>query len=92
MGWALLCFGLFLLVLQKGFASFDYVDALTKSILYFEAQRSGKLPPDQRVEWRGDSGLNDGSDVKVQYTPVLEVTGLGLGQSMFGMSLLYYFV
>ncbi|KAJ8632987.1 hypothetical protein MRB53_026323 [Persea americana] len=65
MGWVLLCFGLFLLVLQKGFASFDYVDALTKSLLYFEAQRSGKLPPDQRVEWRGDSGLNDGSDVKV---------------------------
>lgn len=67
MGWVLLCFGLFLLALQKGFASFDYGDALTKSLLYFEAQRSGKLPPDQRVQWRGDSGLNDGSDVKVQY-------------------------
>ncbi|KAJ7980147.1 Endoglucanase [Quillaja saponaria] len=39
----------------------DYGTALTKSLLYYEAQRSGKLPSNQRVKWRGDSALNDGS-------------------------------
>ncbi|KAI5069660.1 hypothetical protein GOP47_0015961 [Adiantum capillus-veneris] len=41
-------------------ASFNYADALQKSLLFFEAQRSGKLPSNQRVWWRGDSGLSDG--------------------------------
>lgn len=41
--------------------NFNYVDALEKSFLFLEAQRSGKLPPNQRVHWRGDSGLEDGS-------------------------------
>ncbi|KAH9323654.1 hypothetical protein KI387_018293, partial [Taxus chinensis] len=39
----------------------DYKDALAKSLLFFEGQRSGYLPPNQRVTWRGDSGLQDGS-------------------------------
>ncbi|CAL0304309.1 unnamed protein product [Lupinus luteus] len=40
---------------------FNYGDALDKSLLFFEAQRSGKLPlQQQRVKWRGDSGLSDG--------------------------------
>lgn len=43
-----------------GGSNFDYKDALTKSILFLEAQRSGKLPPSNRVPWRGDSGLDDG--------------------------------
>ncbi|MFS8029857.1 putative cellulase [Helianthus anomalus] len=38
----------------------DYRQALTKSILFFEAQRSGYLPGNQRVKWRGHSGLMDG--------------------------------
>ncbi|KAH7840208.1 hypothetical protein Vadar_014172 [Vaccinium darrowii] len=38
----------------------DYGKALTQSILFFEAQRSGNLPSTQRVQWRGNSGLNDG--------------------------------
>ena len=33
------------------------------SYVFYEAQRSGKLPHDQRVTWRGDSALNDGADV-----------------------------
>ncbi|GAB2274939.1 hypothetical protein Dimus_009708 [Dionaea muscipula] len=41
-------------------ASFDYADALSKSLLYFEAQRSGRLPHNQRVTWRDHSGLTDG--------------------------------
>ncbi|XP_010062163.3 endoglucanase 8 [Eucalyptus grandis] len=40
----------------------DYGDALSKSILFFEGQRSGKLPPSQRLTWRKDSGLRDGFD------------------------------
>ncbi|XP_077219615.1 glycosyl hydrolase 9C1 [Tasmannia lanceolata] len=40
--------------------AFNYGDALEKSLMFFEAQRSGKLPTDQRVKWRGDSGLEDG--------------------------------
>ena len=40
--------------------AFDYADALTKSLLYFESQRSGRLPYNQRVTWRDHSGLTDG--------------------------------
>ncbi|GMN63308.1 hypothetical protein TIFTF001_032383 [Ficus carica] len=39
---------------------FNYKDALTKSLIFLEAQRSGKLPPTNRVPWRGDSALDDG--------------------------------
>ncbi|XWS68489.1 hypothetical protein CRYUN_Cryun04dG0095000 [Craigia yunnanensis] len=42
-------------------AEFNYGEALDKTFMLFEAQRSGKLPFDQRVKWRGDSGLKDGS-------------------------------
>lgn len=42
-------------------AAHNYGDALTKSLLFFEGQRSGRLPPTQRVKWRRDSGLSDGS-------------------------------
>ncbi|CAA2968324.1 endoglucanase 14-like [Olea europaea subsp. europaea] len=38
----------------------NYGAALTKSLLYYEAQRSGALPPSQRVNWRGNSAVNDG--------------------------------
>ncbi|KZV35180.1 endo-glucanase 2 family protein [Dorcoceras hygrometricum] len=41
-------------------AAHDYGQALSKSILFFEAQRSGYLPSSQRVQWRGNSGLSDG--------------------------------
>jgi len=44
-------------------AAYDYKEVLRSSLLFYEAQRSGKLPPDQKVTWRKDSALNDGSDV-----------------------------
>ncbi|CAN6478686.1 unnamed protein product [Victoria cruziana] len=52
-----------LLVLFQGssLAEHDYGDALRKCILFFEGQRSGKLPPSQRLAWRRDSALGDGS-------------------------------
>jgi len=43
----------------------DYKQALTNSLLYFEGQRSGKLPQNQRVKWRADSALKDGKDAGV---------------------------
>ncbi|XP_019184956.1 PREDICTED: endoglucanase 1-like [Ipomoea nil] len=49
----------------SAFTSQDYSDALEKSILFFEGQRSGKLPADQRLNWRGDSALSDGSGYHV---------------------------
>ncbi|KAL2566595.1 hypothetical protein AAZV13_19G176100 [Glycine max] len=46
-------------------ATHNYRDALTKSIIFFEGQRSGKLPSNQRMPWRRDSGLSDGSAMHV---------------------------
>ncbi|KAK7258237.1 hypothetical protein RIF29_32797 [Crotalaria pallida] len=46
-------------------ASYNYKEALAKSILFFEGQRSGKLPPSQRMTWRKDSALQDGSDLHI---------------------------
>ncbi|TYH61419.1 hypothetical protein ES332_D07G050700v1 [Gossypium tomentosum] len=46
-------------------ASHDYGAALTKSILFYEGQRSGKLPPTQRITWRKDSALRDGFEIGV---------------------------
>ncbi|KAI3458532.1 hypothetical protein Pfo_015195 [Paulownia fortunei] len=54
-----------LLALVQNAASVDYGAALTKSLLFYEAQRSGKLPSTQRVKWRGDSALSDGKDAGV---------------------------
>ncbi|CAN6247378.1 unnamed protein product [Urochloa humidicola] len=45
----------------KTVAAFNYAEALDKTLLFFEAQRSGKLPRGQRVTWRGDSALTDGA-------------------------------
>lgn len=49
-----------LICLPLAIAGHDYGQALSKSILFFEAQRSGYLPSTQRVTWRAHSGLNDG--------------------------------
>ncbi|BFZ07399.1 hypothetical protein BsWGS_10438 [Bradybaena similaris] len=41
---------------------YNYNDLLFKSLLFYEAQRSGKLPANKRIPWRGDSALNDKGD------------------------------
>lgn len=41
---------------------YNYDEVLMKSILFYEAQRSGKLPPTNRIPWRGDSALTDHGD------------------------------
>lgn len=51
--------------LSLAFTTQEYHEALEKSILFFEGQRSGKLPSNQQLTWRGDSGLSDGSSYHV---------------------------
>jgi hypothetical protein len=48
--------------------TFNYGEALQKSIMFYEFQRSGDLPADQRDNWRGDSGMNDGADNGIDLT------------------------
>jgi endoglucanase len=48
--------------------TFNYGEALQKSLFFYEAQRSGALPTTKRVNWRGDSGLSDGADVSRDLT------------------------
>ncbi len=44
---------------------YNYGESLQKSLLFIEAQRSGNLPEENRIAWRGDSAVNDGADVGV---------------------------
>src|SRR5690606_15381111 len=46
----------------------NYAEALQKSLFFYDAQRSGDLPDDFRVSWRGDSALDDGADVGLDLT------------------------
>ncbi|XP_046580062.1 endoglucanase E-4-like isoform X2 [Haliotis rubra] len=45
-----------------GTARYAYGEALAKSILFYDAQRSGKLPANNPIPWRGDSALGDKGD------------------------------
>ena len=44
-------------------AQFNYGEALQKSLFFYEVQQSGPLPDWNRVSWRADATVNDGSDV-----------------------------
>ena len=46
----------------EGTGDYNYGEALQKSVLFYELQRSGPLPEKTRCNWRGDSGLSDGAD------------------------------
>lgn len=52
----------------KGTGAYNYGEALQKSLLFYELQRSGDLPDKVRCNWRGDSCLKDGSDVGLDLT------------------------
>nr|BAD01504.1 cellulase [Haliotis discus hannai] len=45
-----------------GTERYNYGEALGKSILFYDAQRSGKLPANNPIKWRGDSALGDKGD------------------------------
>ena len=72
----ILCLPILLICLNLIFLSqpsltqpkYNYGEALEKSILFYEAQQAGKLPEWNRVPWRGDAALNDGTDVGVDLT------------------------
>ncbi|WRX29938.1 Glycoside hydrolase family 9 - like 10 [Theobroma cacao] len=57
-----LCLLLFLspLLLNTVHGNPNYKEALLKSILFFQGQRSGRLPANQQITWRSNSGLSDG--------------------------------
>ena len=37
----------------------EYSEALEKSLLFYHAQRSGRLGPDNKISWRRDAHLDD---------------------------------
>ncbi|KAK9809025.1 hypothetical protein WJX72_008102 [[Myrmecia] bisecta] len=40
-------------------ANYDWATLLDNAYFFYEAQKSGKLPANNRVDWRGDSALGD---------------------------------
>ena len=52
----------------EGTGDYNYGEALQKSVLFYELQRSGALPEQTRCNWRGDSGLTDGADNNLDLT------------------------
>lgn len=77
---------------------YNYDEIIEKSILFYAAQRSGKLPADNPIPWRGDSALKDvgnngedltggwydaGDNVKFGFPMSASVTLLGWGLLQF---------
>jgi hypothetical protein len=52
----------------KAQTTFNYGEALQKSIWFYEAQVSGPKPAWNRVSWRGDSAMADGADHSINLT------------------------
>ncbi|KAK7083492.1 hypothetical protein SK128_017351 [Halocaridina rubra] len=53
-------------------STYNYDEVLHKSLLFYEAQRSGTLPSSQRVTWRKDSATGDAIDSDTQQHVDLE--------------------
>ena len=47
------------LTINAATSEFNYVDALDKSLYFYEVQQAGPLPDWNRVEWRSDSTMQD---------------------------------
>jgi chitodextrinase len=47
---------------------FNYAEALQKAVWFYDAQRLGRLPANNRVSWRGNSFLSDGADAGLDLT------------------------
>lgn len=43
----------------------NYAEVLQKSMFFYEAQRAGVMPENNRITWRGDAAFLDGQDVGV---------------------------
>merc|ERR1739838_1239817 len=53
---------------QTRTTKYDYNKVLHLSLIFYEAQRAGKLPVSNRIGFRGDSGLKDGCGVGLDLT------------------------
>lgn len=53
---ALISLGLVTLTIA---GDYNYAPVLEKSLLFYEAQRTGRLPANNRISWRGDSFVTD---------------------------------
>jgi hypothetical protein len=53
---------------SQGGSPYDYKQALCMGLLFYDAQRSGRLDGSERFDWRGDSATGDGSDVGLDLT------------------------
>ena len=49
-------------------AKFNYVDAIAKSILFYEANWGGPDAGENRIKWRGPCHVDDGKDVGLDLT------------------------
>lgn len=65
---------------------YNYAELLQKSLWFYDAQRSGDLPNNYRIPWRGDSALNDGNDVGLDLTGGLYDAG---DHVKFGLPMAY---
>jgi endoglucanase len=48
---------------QNSIPNSQWSTLLGNALYFYEAQRSGRLPSTNRVSWRNNSAVNDGSDV-----------------------------
>ena len=66
---------------------YDYAGAIRASLLFYEAQRAGKLPANNRISWRGDSMMNDkgqnGEDLTGGYFDAGDFVKFGLPMAGF---------
>lgn len=49
-------------ILDRSKMKHDYGKAMRLSILFYDAQRSGKLPSNNQIQWRNDSAMKDNGD------------------------------
>ncbi len=59
---------LFTTIIQTAAGQYNYAEALQKTLFFYEAQRSGKMPPNNRISWRGDSHMDDGRSAGIDLT------------------------
>lgn len=60
--------------------NYNYGQVIDKSLLFYEAQRTGRLPTNNRIPWRGDSFVTDrgtnGEDLSGGYFDGMSSTNL----------------
>jgi hypothetical protein len=62
-----LCLSIIIMVPMYG-QTYNYAEVLQKSMFFYECQESGPLGTGNRVTWRGNAAMNDGSDVSKDLT------------------------